>query len=123
MNILDRLREDEFIFVTAVARNKFRSILYALDSLMHIALAPNSCEPPQYRIAVNHLFHCLSDINSSLTSDESFTRPIIYTILLDNVSDVISSINANQPESIFRLLNRLIVIKKEIETLLEQLRN
>lgn len=123
MKTLDRLREREFLFVTAEARNKFKSILYALDSLQSTALAINYKESPVYRKYTQELFNYLSTVQFSLVNDSSYNRPHIYTGLIDRISRVINVISANQPESIFRMMNKMIVIKKEIETLLEQLRN
>lgn len=123
MENLDRLKERPFLFVTGAARNKFKSILCSLDSLRSIALAPDHAESAQYRLNVHDLFSYLSTVKYSLTTGESFNRPHIYTGLIDRIDKVINVISNTQPESIFRMMNKLIVIKKEIETLLEQLRN
>lgn len=123
MEILDRLREKDFLFVTADGRNKFKRILYSIEAKQSIALAPNSTEPKEYREAIQELYQYLSNVQNSLTNDEAFTRPHVYTGLIERIKAVIAVISVVQPESIFRLLNRLLTIKKEIEKLLENLRN
>lgn len=123
MEDLDRLKERPFLFVTGEARNKFRSIVIALELLQPTALATNYTEPLQYRFCVQELFNYLNVVQISLVSDSSYNRPHIYTGIIDRIDKVINVISNVQPESIFRMMNRLIVIKKEIEKLLEQLRN
>lgn len=123
MNTLERLKEREFLWVTAVARNKFRSLLQAIEDKKHIALAYNSKESKEYRVGVKVLYEYVSIVKKSLISDESYTRPHIYTSILEKLKEVIVVINQNQPESIFKMMNKFLVVKMELERLIEQLRD
>lgn len=123
MEVLQRLKEREFLFVTSEARNKFRSLLKALEEKKHIALAYNSKEPMVYRENVQELYEYVSSVRKSLTSDDSYTRPHIYTGISKKLKEVIEVINQNQSNAIFIMMNKFLVIRMELERLIEQLRN
>ena len=123
MEILDRLREREFLFSTATARNKYRSIINSIESYRHIALASNGAESPEYRKEIKELYYRLDSTKASLVSNESYLRPYIYTGLEDSLKKVCKTISVSQPEAIFKLYNRFIVIRMELQKLQELLRS
>lgn len=123
MELLERISEREFLFVTSEARNKFRSILKSIEVKKSVALAYNGSEPKEYRKSVNLLYKDIYIVKQSLVSDASYKRPIIYTGISEKLSVVINSIVFNQPESIFKLLNQFLVIRMELEKLIVSLRN
>jgi len=51
----------------------------------------------------------------------AYTSPLIYTGIVERLSLVINSVTVNQPESIFRMMNKMLVIKLKLEQLIEQL--
>lgn len=123
METLARLREREFLFVTSEARNKFKSILHAIELQKSIALASNFLETKKYREKAQELYENVSDVKKSLINDESFRRPHIYTGLVVKITELVNEITASQPEAIFQLMNRLLVIKLELEKLINELRD
>jgi len=123
MGTLERIKERDFLFVTQAARLKFRSILYGLEVLKPIALAHDSRETKLYRKNVEDLYSYLCDVKLAISLKTAYTSPLIYTGIVERLSLVIISVTVNQPESIFRMMNKMLVIKLELEKLIIQLRD
>jgi len=123
MNPLQSLKARELLFVSANDRNKFRSILSSICDLKSIALAHNSAEPVGYRNAAKELFQYVEGLQSTLICDDFFTKPLIYIHVIYQLTVVIGLVSVSQPESIFRMLNKMLVIKKETELLYEKLKS
>ncbi len=123
MNALARIKERDFLFVTQAARLKFRSILYGLEVLKPIALAYNSGETKLYRENVENLYSYLCYVKLAISLKTAYTSPLIYTGILERLFLVLNSVTINQPNSIFRMMNKMLAIKLELEKLIEQLRD
>ena len=123
MNALARIKERDFLFVTQAARLKFRSILYGLEVLKPIALAYNSGETKLYRENVENLYSYLCYVKLAISLKTAYTSPLIYTGILERLFLVLNSVTINQPNSIFRMMNKMLAIKSELEKLIEQLRD
>ena len=121
MRTFERIKERDFLFVTQVARLKFRIILYSLEMLQPIALAHCSSETKLYRKNVEDLYSYLCDVKLAISLITAYTSPLIYTGIVERLSLVINSVTVNQPESIFRMMNKMLVIKLKLEQLIEQL--
>jgi hypothetical protein len=123
MNTLERISERDFLFVTQEAKNKFRSIINSLEVLRPIALAHDSRETKLYRKNVEYLYIYICDVKLALSLKIAYTSPLIYTGILERLFLVINSVTINQPNSIFRMMNKMLVIKLELEKLIIQLRD
>ena len=123
METLQRLRERQFVFVSTKAQQEFRNLLSSITVLRPIALAPYASEPPIYRTEARRLFELVADVRKSLIDYDRYREPYIYTGLIEQIKKTTNSISVSQPEAIFRMMNKLLVISKQLEKLIESLRS
>lgn len=123
MKTLSRLKERTFLFVGKKEKNQLDIIIHNIQSYRHVALASNFRESKLYRKSIEELYSFITLAQLSLSFNDAYNRPYVYTGIQDRLQKVTSNISYSQPEAIFHMMNDFILYNRQLEALLEVLRN